>query len=55
MPGDGIIDLSGIKGMVDEAGYEGLIEVEIFSERDWWTRDPDEVLRTMVERGRSIR
>ena len=24
--------------------------VEIFSERDWWQRDPDEVLRTMQER-----
>jgi hypothetical protein len=24
--------------------------VEIFSELDWWKRDPDEVLRTCVER-----
>jgi hypothetical protein len=24
--------------------------VEIFSERDWWQRDPDEVLRTCKER-----
>ena len=54
MPGDGVIDLSGIKRMVDATGYKGLIEVEIFSEHDWWTRDPDEVLRIMVERGRSI-
>jgi hypothetical protein len=24
--------------------------VEIFSELDWWKRDPDEVLRTCKER-----
>ena len=35
---------------VDAAGYAGLIEVEIMSDRDWWTRDGDEVLRTLKER-----
>ena len=28
----------------------GFQEVEIFSELDWWKRDPDEVLRTCKER-----
>jgi len=28
----------------EAAGYAGFHEVEIFSELDWWQRDPDEVL-----------
>jgi len=31
-------------------GYAGFQEVEIFSELDWWKRDPDEVLRTCKDR-----
>ena len=30
-----------------------MIEVEIFS-RDWWRRDPDEVLRIIPERDRTV-
>ena len=36
--------------MVQEAGYEGQFEVEIFSQRNWWKRDPDEVVRVVRER-----
>jgi sugar phosphate isomerase/epimerase len=50
MMGDGVIDLPKIRGWVEGAGYTGFDEVEIFSERDWWKRDPDEVLRTCKER-----
>ncbi len=50
MMGDGVIDLTRIGGWVEAAGYAGFHEVEIFSERDWWRRDADEVLRTMKER-----
>ncbi|MGQ0652645.1 MAG: sugar phosphate isomerase/epimerase family protein [Betaproteobacteria bacterium] len=50
MMGDGVIDLPRIRGLVEGAGYEGMQEVEIFSDRDWWKRDPDEVLRTCKER-----
>ncbi len=50
MMGDGVIDLPRIRGWVEGAGYAGYHEVEIFSERDWWKRDPDEVLRTMKDR-----
>jgi sugar phosphate isomerase/epimerase len=53
MMGDGVIDLPRIRGWVEGAGYTGMHEVEIFSELDWWRRDPDEVLRTCVERYRS--
>jgi len=50
MMGDGVIDLPRIRGWVEAAGYAGFQEVEIFSELDWWKRDPDEVLRTCKER-----
>ena len=50
MMGDGVIDLPRIRSWVEAAGYSGFHEVEIFSDRDWWQRDPDEVLRTMKER-----
>ena len=50
MMGDGVIDLPLIRSWVEGAGYTGFQEVEIFSELDWWKRDPDEVLKTCVER-----
>jgi sugar phosphate isomerase/epimerase len=50
MMGDGVIDLPLIRGWVEGAGYAGFQEVEIFSELDWWKRDPDEVLTTCKQR-----
>jgi sugar phosphate isomerase/epimerase len=50
MMGDGIIDLPLIRSMVEKAGYKGYNEVEIFSARNWWQRDPDEVLQVMKQR-----
>ena len=50
MMGDGVIDIPGIRALVEAAGYSGHREVEIFSERDWWRRDPDEVIRVVKER-----
>ena len=50
MMGDGVIDLRRLRSLVDEAGYRGYIEVEIFSVADWWKRPGDEVLRTCIER-----
>ena len=50
MMGDGVIDIAGLRAAVDAAGYDGPIEVEIFSSRDWWTRDPDEVLAVTKQR-----
>lgn len=50
MMGDGVIDLPTIKSWVQAAGYAGFQEVEIFSELDWWKRDPDEVLEICKQR-----
>ena len=50
MMGDGIIELTKIRNWIETAGYAGFHEVEIFSELDWWKRDPDDVLRTITER-----
>jgi len=50
MMGDGVIDLPLIRSWVEAAGYQGFQEVEIFSELDWWKRDPDEVLTTCKQR-----
>lgn len=53
MMGDGVIDLRRIRGAVEDAGYTGLIEAEIFSDH-WWAQPIDHVLATCVERYRSV-
>ncbi len=49
MPGDGVVDLARIRAMVEGAGYSGMAEVEILSDR-WWAEDPEQVVRTVVDR-----
>ena len=53
MMGDGVIELRKIRGWLEDAGYLGTAEVEIFSE-DWWARPLDGVLSTCIERHRSV-
>lgn len=50
MMGDGVIDLKGIRAMIEAAGYHGPQEVEIFSTDNWWKRPGDEVLAVIKER-----
>lgn len=53
MMGDGVADLRAIRQAVEEgATYDGFCEVEIFSARDWWTRDPAQVLDVIAGRFR---
>lgn len=52
MMGDGVIDLRQIRGWVEEQGFAGYSEVEIFSAGNWWQRDGGEVLDTCIERHR---
>lgn len=53
MMGDGVIDIKSLRGAVEAEGFSGYSEIEIFSET-WWTRPMDEVLRTCIERHRSV-
>ncbi len=50
MPGDGQINNRSIRSWVEQAGYRGPVEVEIFSERNWWQQSPDTVVETICER-----
>tara|TARA_B100001115_G_scaffold184837_1_gene189259 strand:+ start:14953 stop:15789 length:837 start_codon:yes stop_codon:yes gene_type:complete len=46
--GEGCIDLRGIRAIVEENGFRGMIEVEVFSDR-WWDRPPGELLEAIKE------
>lgn len=57
IPGDGVIDLAGILGTLDAAGYTGWYDLEIFSDDGrWgtpvpdsvWAMDPAEVYRRSI-------
>ena len=50
MMGDGIIDLPYIRGLVEGAGYDGFVEVEIFSAKNWGKKSMTETCRVMKER-----
>ena len=54
MMGDGVIELRKLRGWVEQAGYTGYSEVEIFSELDWWKRSGEEVLDTCIARHRTV-
>jgi sugar phosphate isomerase/epimerase len=53
MMGDGVIDIKSVRAAVEAQGYAGYSEIEIFS-NDWWGRPMDEVLRTCIERHRTV-
>ncbi|WGD49893.1 sugar phosphate isomerase/epimerase [Bradyrhizobium sp. CB1650] len=53
MMGDGVIDIKSVRAAVEAQGYAGYSEIEIFS-NDWWGKPIDEVLRTCIERHRSV-
>jgi sugar phosphate isomerase/epimerase len=54
MMGDGVIDLAGLRALINAAGFTGPEEVEIFSAENWWKRPPDEVVRTVIERFETV-
>ena len=45
--GEGCINIREIRGWVEDTGFEGYNEVEIFSNR-WWEKDQDEFLEAIV-------
>jgi sugar phosphate isomerase/epimerase len=50
MMGDGVIDLRRLRAMVEAAGYDGLVEAEIFSSENWWKRPMAETLAVIKSR-----
>ncbi len=53
MMGDGVIDIKSARAAVEAQGFAGYSEIEIFS-NDWWNKPMDEVLRTCIERHRTV-
>jgi len=53
MMGDGVIEIQKLRVAVEAQGFSGACEVEIFS-RDWWAKPIDEVLKTVIERYRTV-
>jgi len=54
MMGDGVIDLKQLRGDIEQAGFHGPQEVEIFSSQNWWKRPGEEVIATCIERYRTV-
>ena len=53
MMGDGVIDIRALRAAVEAEGFAGYSEIEIFSD-DWWQRPMDDVLKTCIERHRTV-
>ena len=49
MPGDGVINIPSIRRLVENAGFNGAIELEIFSPY-WWQKDINSTLDISVDR-----
>ncbi len=49
MIGDGVIDLASMAHAVRDAGFQGPVEVEIFSDK-WWNEDPGVVMDIAMSR-----
>ncbi len=46
--GEGCIPIRQIREWVEQAGFRGAVEVEIFS-REWWAKDPADFLARIVQ------
>jgi sugar phosphate isomerase/epimerase len=53
MMGDGVIDIPKARAAVEAEGFSGYVEVEIFSE-SWWSRPMEDVMKTCIERHRTV-
>lgn len=50
MPGDGVIDIPLIRSWVEKTGFNGAVEIEIFSKNNWWKKPSEEIIDTCIER-----
>jgi sugar phosphate isomerase/epimerase len=48
MPGEGQIDLVHLRHKVEEAGYQGPVEIEIFSQNRWWKKPPESMIKAII-------
>jgi sugar phosphate isomerase/epimerase len=53
MMGDGVIEIRKVRSWIEQAGFSGFSEVEIFSEY-WWAQAGEQVLDRCVERHRAV-
>jgi sugar phosphate isomerase/epimerase len=53
MMGDGVVDIPLARAAVEALGYDGYVEVELFSNH-WWSRPMDEVLEACIERLKKV-
>jgi sugar phosphate isomerase/epimerase len=53
MMGDGAIDIRRLRRAYEAEGFAGYAETEIFS-TDWWARPMEDVLKTCIERYRTV-
>jgi sugar phosphate isomerase/epimerase len=49
-----VIDLKQFRADIEQAGFHGPQEVEIFSSENWWKRPGEEVIATCIERYRTV-
>ncbi len=49
MPDGGLINIRAIRRAVEDAGFRGPVEIEMFSDRHWWNA-PDEAVSEIVQR-----
>ena len=47
---EGDLNWQDLLAKAKSGGFDGPVEVEIFSSRDWWQRDADDVVRTIIAR-----
>jgi sugar phosphate isomerase/epimerase len=52
--GDGCIDVSGFRTLVNELGFDGFHEIEVFSE-EYWSWDQEKYLSLILEREQACR
>ena len=48
MPGEGCIDIKAIRNQVESTGFDGPVEIEVFSKNHWWKKSLDEILSTSI-------
>jgi sugar phosphate isomerase/epimerase len=51
--GEGVADIAGLTAAVMQAGYEGWMEIEIFSRNHLWQMQPDAIAVLCIERAQS--